>query len=178
MCQQRLLLYCCGNIWRICILYFVKSMLTLISYLCCLNPTVPFGSSIDYWLWQPFWNSCICHKWHRLFLEMVHNNNRLAVDVDGSKTRSNIKPYRLSCVRLCARALSFQMRPEMVGIECYKWHRWGRGSNRFFYFSLPLIPPVLDGMHLGHRGGCLYKYQGMDHAFRIHIVGALDWSTD
>ena len=30
--------------------YFVKSMLTVISYLCCLNPTVPFGpvSTVDY----------------------------------------------------------------------------------------------------------------------------------
>ena len=69
---------------------------------------------------------------------------------------------RIAC-RACGCALVlFQMRPETVGIDCYKWHRCGRGSNRFLYFSLPLIPPVLDGMHLGHRGGCLYKYHLRD----------------
>ena len=35
-------------------IYYAKSMLEVLNYLRNLNPTVPFGSSIDYWLWQQF----------------------------------------------------------------------------------------------------------------------------
>ena len=31
-------------------LYILQFAMTVINYLCCLNPTVPFGSSIDYLL--------------------------------------------------------------------------------------------------------------------------------
>ena len=45
MCQQRLLLYCRGNIWWICILYCVRS-----AYLSLVRPTLSYASAA----WDPY----------------------------------------------------------------------------------------------------------------------------
>ena len=75
-------------------------MLTVVKYLCCLSPTVPFGSSIDSWLWQPFWNSCntnICIN-KRLILSLLFQKTKI------STTQTSLKV--ISCWRRSKKTLN------------------------------------------------------------------------